>query len=208
MQTSSGPASGSPGTTFAIPSLDSDVDDNMTGVAMSLSIQGNGTILPEILDHPTDINLNGLIFNSINIEVPQAVTASTLNISSSSTGIVPYVGMDDISTLSTDHGPPFSMIPDPYSGGGMAPPPHFLLENLVVEDDMNVADNRVIEEGMNVTDNAVIEEGMNMMNISGEGVATQHSMVKNSGVDGGVGTKKPSKMRPRNTLTPRWVLYS
>ena len=59
----------------------------------------------------------------------------------------------------------------------MAPPPDFL------------PDNMAIDEGTNVT-NISAEGGTNMMNISAEGVP----MVGNSGVDGGAGTKKPSKM--------------
>jgi hypothetical protein len=57
-----------------------------------------------------------------------------------------------------------------------------------------------------------IEQGMKMTNITteatkaSEGMPTQHSAENSGVVDGdaaGAGTKKPSKMRPGNTLTPR-----
>jgi hypothetical protein len=62
-----------PGTTSA--ALSSDVVADMTGVPISSSIQtiqGNGTTLPGIPDPVPEIHG---IASSINIEVPQAVTA-------------------------------------------------------------------------------------------------------------------------------------
>ena len=93
------------------------------------------------------------------------------------------VPMNDVSTLSIFQGVQVSLDPGPCSGGGTALPPEFLPDN-------------------------PIEQGMSMTNISAqaeasEGVPTRHSMAENSGVDGGAGTKKPSKMRRGNTLTPR-----
>jgi hypothetical protein len=90
------------------------------------------------------------------------------------------VRMNDVSTLSIGQGLQVSLDPGSYSGGGTAPPE-------------SLPDNP-IEHGMNVT---------NISAEASEGVPTQHSMAENSGVDGGASIKKPSKMRPGNTLTPR-----
>jgi hypothetical protein len=89
--------------------------------------------------------------------------------------------MDDISTLSIGPGPQALVNPGPYLGGGTAPPePDFL------------------------PDSTAMEQGTNVTNTSTAGVPTRHSMsTGNSGVDGGAGGKRPSKMRPGNTLTPR-----
>jgi hypothetical protein len=93
--------------------------------------------------------------------------------------------MSDVFALSIGRGPQVSVNPaDPgsYSGGGTALPHEFLPDNHVV-----------------------IEQGTNVANFSAEASAegAQHSMAGNGGIYGGAGIKKPSKMRPGNTLTPR-----
>jgi hypothetical protein len=103
--------------------------------------------------------------------------------SSENTGLPSDVSMNDGSALSISQAPQVLLDPGSYSGGGTAPPHEFFPDN-------------------------PIGRGMNMTNIStqaeaSEGVPAQHSMAENNGVDGGTGTKKPSKMRPGNSLTPR-----
>lgn len=94
------------------------------------------------------------------------------------------VPMNNVSALSISPGLRVSLDPSPHSGGETASPPEFL-------------DDNPIERGTNVMDISESAE-------ASEDMLTQHLMVENSlDHNGGAGTKKPSKMRPRNTLTPR-----
>lgn len=135
--------------------------------------------MPIFIEH-LELNNNSLLKRILD----NSGDHSTMQLSSNeNTGVTlpSDVHMDDISALSIGQGLQVPLDHGPYTGGGTAPPPEFLPDN-------------------------PIEQGMNMTNISAEaseGAPTQHSMAENSGVDGGAGTKKPSKMRPGNTLTPR-----
>lgn len=121
--------------------------------------------------------------------------------------------MIDVSALSIGQGPQIFL--DFNSGGGTTTA-EFLPDNPIEQGTVTNISTEPSEpfESVSAQHSMAenIEQGMKTTNITteatkaSEGMPTQHS-AKNSGVvDGdaaGAGTKKPSKMRPGNTLTPR-----